>query len=67
MTGPSNTAAVTDTNTPDDLVASIRLLESLSPENLYPGHGPYSEGDALEHIQMALQFIDMAGAQEVYR
>jgi glyoxylase-like metal-dependent hydrolase (beta-lactamase superfamily II) len=50
-----------------DLVASIRFLESLSPENLYPGHGPYSEGDALEHIQMALQFIDMVGAQEVYR
>ncbi len=50
----------------DALVASIKALEKLSPAHLYPGHGPYSEGDAAEHIRMALELIDVAAVTEGY-
>ena len=38
----------------DQLVSSLEKLRKLDFENLYPGHGPYTEGDALEHVDLGL-------------
>lgn len=42
------------------LVASIEMLRDLKPKNLYPGHGPYVEGNATEHIETSLKFLRYA-------
>lgn len=42
------------------LLASIEMLKDLKPKNLYPGHGPFVEGDATEHIETSLKFLRYA-------
>jgi len=42
------------------LLASIEMLKDLGPRNLYPGHGPYVEKDATEHIKTSLKFLRYA-------
>ncbi len=39
------------------LVQSLEMLSKMDVENLYPGHGPFSEGDALTHIKLGLNAI----------
>ena len=39
------------------LVNSLEKLRKLDVENLYPGHGPYTEGDGLEHINLGLNSL----------
>jgi len=39
------------------LVQSLEKLNTLEVENLYPGHGPYSEGDAMEHLKLGLDSL----------
>ncbi len=41
----------------DQLVRSLEKLSRMEVEDLYPGHGPYSEGDATEHIKMGLDAL----------
>ncbi len=40
-----------------ELVDSIRKLIQLDPKDLYPGHGPCSEGDARRHLRDALRYL----------
>ncbi|UCD92237.1 MAG: MBL fold metallo-hydrolase [Methanobacteriota archaeon] len=42
------------------LVASIEMLKEMGPKNLYPGHGPYVENEATEHIGTSLKFLRYA-------
>ena len=42
------------------LLASIEMLRDMEPRNLYPGHGPYVEGNATEHIKTSLKFLRYA-------
>lgn len=42
------------------LVQSIEMLLKMEPKNLYPGHGPYVEGIATEHIETSLKFLRYA-------
>ena len=39
------------------LAQSIEKLGKMDVKNLYPGHGPYAEGDAIEHIGMGLSAL----------
>ncbi len=39
------------------LVRSIQKLSEMDVKNLYPGHGPYTERDALDHINMGLNAL----------
>jgi hydroxyacylglutathione hydrolase len=41
----------------DSLVASIRKLFELSPESIYPGHGPYAIGNGKQRIKEDLNGI----------
>jgi glyoxylase-like metal-dependent hydrolase (beta-lactamase superfamily II) len=50
-----------ETGSLEDLLSSLKHLEALDVESLYPGHGPAIEGNAAEHISMALEMA------EVYR
>jgi glyoxylase-like metal-dependent hydrolase (beta-lactamase superfamily II) len=38
---------------------SIEFLNTLDVVNLYPGHGPYSEGKGDKHLKMALGSVEM--------
>jgi glyoxylase-like metal-dependent hydrolase (beta-lactamase superfamily II) len=49
-----------ETGSYKQLLASIEMLKDLGPKNLYPGHGPYAEGDATEHIETSLKFLRYA-------
>ncbi len=49
-----------ETGSYQQLLASIEMLKDLKPKNLYPGHGPYAEGDATEHIETSLKFLRYA-------
>ena len=40
-----------------ELVKSLESLNDMDVENIYPGHGPYSEGDAKEHLKMGLDSL----------
>lgn len=42
------------------LVESIEMLLKMKPKNLYPGHGPYVEEIATEHIETSLKFLRYA-------
>lgn len=42
----------------DELVASIRRLAAMDVKNLYPGHGPSSEGEGNRHISLALKYAE---------
>ena len=39
------------------LVQSLERLNAMDVENIYPGHGPYSEGDAKEHLKIGLDAL----------
>jgi len=41
----------------DSLVTSIRRLFELSPESIYPGHGPYASGNGKQRIKEDLNGI----------
>jgi glyoxylase-like metal-dependent hydrolase (beta-lactamase superfamily II) len=49
-----------ETGSYKQLLASIEMLKDLGPKNLYPGHGPYAEGDATGHIETSLKFLRYA-------
>jgi hydroxyacylglutathione hydrolase len=36
---------------------SIKHLEDLELQNMYPGHGPFAEGDARQHLRLSLNYI----------
>jgi hydroxyacylglutathione hydrolase len=40
------------------LISSIKRLEKLGLRNMYPGHGPYAEGDAPQHLRLAAKYIE---------
>jgi glyoxylase-like metal-dependent hydrolase (beta-lactamase superfamily II) len=41
----------------DALVASLERLAKMDLANLYPGHGPYVEGDAKGHVALGLEMV----------
>lgn len=41
------------------IVRSIKAVEGLRPANLYPGHGPVVMGEAMEHVHMALEQLEV--------
>ncbi|MFN4133398.1 MAG: MBL fold metallo-hydrolase, partial [Candidatus Hadarchaeales archaeon] len=42
----------------DDLLKSLRELEKLEVESLYPGHGPFVEKGGKIHIEEALEMVE---------
>ncbi len=44
-----------------ELVESLNRLNRMDVSNLYPGHGPSSEGDGNRHIAMGLKYANMLG------
>lgn len=46
-----------DTGNYKQLLESLKLLNSLEVEALYPGHGPYVEEGGNEHIEMGLSSL----------
>jgi len=42
------------------LLSSLETLSRIPLKNLYPGHGPFSEGDAADHLSMGLSYLRMA-------
>ena len=36
---------------------SIKRLEELGLQNMYPGHGSYAEGDAQQHLRLSMNYI----------
>jgi len=40
------------------LMKSLRRLGSLGLRSMYPGHGPYAEGDAQQHLRLAAKYIE---------
>ena len=36
---------------------SIRHLEELGLQNMYPGHGSFAEGDARQHLRLSMNYI----------
>ena len=47
-----------DTGNYDQLLSSLKKLAKMDVVNLYPGHGPYAEGNGKEHILLALKYLD---------
>lgn len=41
-----------------ELIKSLKRLGSLNLKNMYPGHGPYAEGDAPQHLRLAAKYIE---------
>jgi glyoxylase-like metal-dependent hydrolase (beta-lactamase superfamily II) len=40
------------------LISSLKRLAELGLKNMYPGHGPYAEGDAPMHLRLAAKYIE---------
>ena len=40
------------------LISSLKRLGELGLKNMYPGHGPYAEGDAPTHLRLAAKYIE---------
>jgi len=40
-----------------ELRRSIERLQGLGLENMYPGHGPYAEGDAQQHLRLSAKYM----------
>jgi glyoxylase-like metal-dependent hydrolase (beta-lactamase superfamily II) len=40
------------------LVKSLKRLGDLGLKSMYPGHGPYAEGDAPTHLRLAAKYIE---------
>ncbi len=47
-----------ETGSYSDLLSSLKTLESLGVENLYPGHGPAIREDAAAHVHMAMEMAE---------
>ncbi len=45
----------------EELVASIRELQSMDVKNLYPGHGPAAQNDGNRHVELALKYALSCG------
>ncbi len=43
-----------------ELTISLKNIEKLKLKNMYPGHGPYAEGDAPLHLRLAAKYIEEA-------
>jgi len=41
-----------------ELIKSLKRIGSLNLKNMYPGHGPYAEGDAPQHLRLAAKYIE---------
>jgi len=41
-----------------ELISSVRRLQEMRPRNMYPGHGPYAEGDAQQHLRLSAKYIE---------
>lgn len=41
-----------------ELMSSLRRLQEMQLRNMYPGHGPYAEGDAQQHLRLAAKYIE---------
>jgi len=41
-----------------ELITSVKRLGKLELKNMYPGHGSYAEGDALQHLRLAAKYIE---------
>jgi len=42
----------------DKLQSSVKAVASLGLKNMYPGHGSYAEGDAPEHLRLAIGYLE---------
>lgn len=43
-----------------ELISSVKSIQGLGLRNMYPGHGPYAEGDAPTHMRLAAKYIEEA-------
>jgi len=41
-----------------ELISSLRRLQKMQLKNMYPGHGPYTEGDAQQHLRLSAKYIE---------
>ena len=41
-----------------ELQSSLKIVSNLGLKNMYPGHGPYAEGDAPEHLRLASGYLE---------
>jgi glyoxylase-like metal-dependent hydrolase (beta-lactamase superfamily II) len=41
-----------------ELIQSLKRVQGLGLKNMYPGHGPYTEGDAANHVRLAEKYIE---------
>ena len=41
-----------------ELMSSLKRIEELELRNMYPGHGPFAEGDAKTHMRLAAKYIE---------
>jgi glyoxylase-like metal-dependent hydrolase (beta-lactamase superfamily II) len=41
-----------------ELISSVRRLQEMQLRNMYPGHGPYAEGDAQQHLRLSAKYIE---------
>ena len=49
------------------LLESLKMVAGLNIKNLYPGHGPYVEGEGSEHLRMALEYLGYEDSEARYR
>ncbi len=47
-----------ETGSLPDLLSSLKALESVGAEDLYPGHGPTVQGEAAAHLHMAVEMAE---------
>ncbi len=47
-----------DTGDFPQLLSSLKMLNDLDVENLFPGHGPPIDGDAKSHLHLALEMAE---------
>jgi len=40
------------------LLSSVKSISNLGLKNMYPGHGSYADGDAPEHLRMAMGYLE---------
>lgn len=41
-----------------ELMSSLKRVRGLGLRNMYPGHGPFAEGDAQTHVKLAAKYIE---------
>lgn len=42
------------------LISSVKVIEGLGLKDMYPGHGPCTEGDAQLHLRLAAKYLEGA-------